>query len=995
LSAYSALAVGQTKAPRSALGAPTSPTAWYTAPMGRHFLISAALCSLACLACEDGSSLSALSPELAPLPDVIDFGQVYVGAEGEHSLVLKNTGAGSLLVQDVQVQGSGFEVGAFDGQVGPGNQGQASLRFVPRGPGRVEGQVAITVPVLSDVPFIVALVGEALAPISCDDSNPCTAEAFDPKRGECIRTELEGPCDDGSACTERDRCSAGECIGRAINCDDGVDCTQDLCDPQRGCVAVGDDSQCVDEDPCTIDRCGDSGCENPSAPDGHVCGDVVACQTAEICVLRQCITVSIPEGAPCDDGQTCTLDDQCTAGVCTGTGTTRAPIVRAKTTMVDNTISGTLLDSHIYVSTPVASAQRFKVMEVDGHFAAPVEAVPTLDGTAELHPVGDGIYARVRTSTAIERLVDVLDAQQPGQPVLLGTYRVGYDSDADATATSTGTRFYFCSAPSQSVASELTVMDFATPLQPSAPIRLGAAFCGARNGQRFTSGALWGLWRNDRAGGQASVDAYRLGATSIDRLISHSYVTDGVSSYGAIEHVATDGQTLILDLERPHTFLVFLLDPVRVQQWTVTLRGTQPLFLLALHGQTAYFGDADRLVAYGLSDPSQPQLLPDSIQFPNYVTPFVRVLDADDTRMLVQDSRGLRLFRRTAFGLADAFVVRGTGGLGQTTLQPSGLISASTRGVTLIAPASLPISYLPATPTSHLVVQTAPQLIDGPDGPAMLHSPLLVPGDQACSPFQWGCDRTQPTPIDYELGTTTLLPDGTATSTPTVVRMSSQPVAVAAIEGCIGAGFDDHTRASRYVVLDRCVSPDHIQIIGELPATVPAGEATVWTRTKIHDGGFASFLGRSFAVLFDYRVPVAPLVEAEEFLQPGASGGFLGSAFDGTHWVLTWLDDTGAPWLKVLQVGSGAPTETARAAILPAEGQPLRNVLGLRWPLLYVGAERGGASVLLVYDLDQAVPEVVHTVPLDSPAIGFVDGGDELYFVRADGLTVVEPACTP
>lgn len=959
--------------------------------MGRYLLLFVAL---GLVACEDGSSLSALSPELAPLPERIDFGRIYVGAEGLRPLTLNNTGSGALRITRVQVDGPGFVDGGYDEDIGPGNEGQVLLRFVPTVAGRFEGQVAITLPALSDVPFVVKLGAEALAPLSCDDNNSCTAESFDPVQGVCTRTEIEGACDDGSACTEDDRCSAGECIGRAIDCDDGVDCTQDLCDPQRGCVAVGDDSQCLDDDPCTIDRCGSSGCENPTAPDGHICGDVVACQTAEICVLRQCITVSIPEGAPCDDNETCTLGDQCTAGECTGTATQRAPVVRTKTTMVDLATSATLLDSHIYVATPVADKERFKVLELDGHVAAPIAAVRALEGTARLHSVGDGIFARIRTSTSIERLVDIVDATQPGRPSLLATYAIGFDSELDQTATSTGTLFYFCSAPTPSLASELTVIDLADPLQPGPPLRLGDAPCGARHDAEFATGAIWGGWSNDRAGRNASIDAYRLGPTSIEQIISHSFATDGVSSYGAIEHVVTDGHTLIIDLEHPQTFFVHLLGPTQAQLRVMTLRGTRPLLLLAMHDQTAYFGDADRIVAYRFSEPLQPQLLPDSILFPNYVTRFVQVLDVDETRMVLQDSRGLRLFRRSPFGLTDAFVVRGTGSLGQTTLQPSGLISSTTRGVTLIDPSSLPTTYLPATPTSTLIVQTAPQLIDGPDGPAMLHSPLLVSADQACSPFQWGCDRTQSTPLDYDLGTTAILLDGTATATLSVIALADGPHAVAAIEGCIGAGFDDQRNANRYVVLDRCISPNQVRVIGELPATVPATQATIWTRTKLHAGGYASFLGRSFAVLFDHRVPVAPVVAAEEFMQPGASGGFLGSAFDGNYWVLTWLDDTGAPWLKVMQVGPGA-SEMARTAIEPTDGRPLRNVLGLRWPLLYVGAEQNGASVLLVYDLDRPVPAVLHTVPLDSPAVGFVDGDDELYFVRADGLTVLEPACTP
>ena len=38
-------------------------------------------------------------------------------------------------------------------------------------------------------------------------------------------------CDDGSACTENDTCSAEACVGTDVNCDDGNGCTDDSCDP--------------------------------------------------------------------------------------------------------------------------------------------------------------------------------------------------------------------------------------------------------------------------------------------------------------------------------------------------------------------------------------------------------------------------------------------------------------------------------------------------------------------------------------------------------------------------------------------------------------------------------------------------------------------------------------------------------------------------------------------------------------------------------------------
>jgi hypothetical protein len=76
------------------------------------------------------------------------------------------------------------------------------------------------------------------APLSCDDGNPCTADACDAARG-CTHTPLA----DGTLCPAIDRCHgpaqclAGLCDpGPELQCNDGDFCTDDLCDPQQGCV---------------------------------------------------------------------------------------------------------------------------------------------------------------------------------------------------------------------------------------------------------------------------------------------------------------------------------------------------------------------------------------------------------------------------------------------------------------------------------------------------------------------------------------------------------------------------------------------------------------------------------------------------------------------------------------------------------------------------------------------------------------------------------------
>jgi hypothetical protein len=76
-------------------------------------------------------------------------------------------------------------------------------------------------------------------PASCDDCNPCTADAVDPVFGcdhvptqcddglvctddscnvatGCVHANNTAPCDDGNACTVGDTCEGGNCIGAAV-----------------------------------------------------------------------------------------------------------------------------------------------------------------------------------------------------------------------------------------------------------------------------------------------------------------------------------------------------------------------------------------------------------------------------------------------------------------------------------------------------------------------------------------------------------------------------------------------------------------------------------------------------------------------------------------------------------------------------------------------------------------------------------------------------------
>ncbi len=126
------------------------------------------------------------------------------------------------------------------------------------------------------------------------------------------------------------------------DCDDGIACTIDTCDPAvHGCVHTPDDTLCDDGARCTTDACDptagcshspipgccqiDADCRNTNACDGEE-----TCRTCDGCFLynwpccargpnggSKCVAgTPPPPGTPCSTGNLCTLDS-CEAAVCT------------------------------------------------------------------------------------------------------------------------------------------------------------------------------------------------------------------------------------------------------------------------------------------------------------------------------------------------------------------------------------------------------------------------------------------------------------------------------------------------------------------------------------------------------------------------------------------------------------------------------------------------------------------------------------------------------
>ncbi len=194
--------------------------------------------------------------------------------------------------------------------------------------------------------------------VATDDGVACTEDLCNEAEDDILHVAHDGWCPGGTLCAPMICDVAQGCIaGVGPDCDDGIECTTDGCDPATGCLSVPDDALCPAANECSPGICNPAtGCEaEPDAAlcdDGNPCtkescdlqagcahgyqpgafGEVVCCQAAGDCddeddcsaescggtMPFQCGYAASPDGTPCDDDDVCTTGDSCSAGYCTG-----------------------------------------------------------------------------------------------------------------------------------------------------------------------------------------------------------------------------------------------------------------------------------------------------------------------------------------------------------------------------------------------------------------------------------------------------------------------------------------------------------------------------------------------------------------------------------------------------------------------------------------------------------------------------------------------------
>ncbi len=149
-------------------------------------------------------------------------------------------------------------------------------------------------------------------PANCEDGNPCTASTCDPKGG-CVHSPLDGaPCNDNNACTSADVCKKGVCGGGQLACDDANPCTLDGCAAGGGCTHTAIVGACSDGSVCTTgEKCGPDGCKGGTV---QICNDGNPCTNDTCDPQKGCAYVA--NNGPCNDGKACTLNEVCQGGSC-------------------------------------------------------------------------------------------------------------------------------------------------------------------------------------------------------------------------------------------------------------------------------------------------------------------------------------------------------------------------------------------------------------------------------------------------------------------------------------------------------------------------------------------------------------------------------------------------------------------------------------------------------------------------------------------------------
>lgn len=876
----------------------------------------------ACASCES-ESLYDNPGVLEPRAAELDFGEVRIDRQEMSPLFLLNRGTGPVRLTRTAIDGpDAFTIArALDGVPG-GGEFSLDLLFTPRMLGTHTATLSIDTDSEERPSFSVLLRGFGVAPPIC---------------------EFDGtPCDDGSACTREDSCLGGACVGRAITCDDGVECTRDVCDPASGCTIIPDHTLCPDDDPCSLDQCTSDGCEHPGAPNGYPCGPVVACQTAHVCILEQCVEIDIPSDIP--------------------------PDVVAETQLVHSPRSGVFQGDILFAAGTLAGVDRNTVLRIDAraNLAAPIGAIDALDiqhatgardraSATDWAALGANRYARVHTSSTGAWFFELFDTGDP-RAVSIVARRPLTIPEGTLLFPAIGVsdqHVYFCAGV------ELASVDVRDPLNPGdATLIPGRGPCGPDRDQVVAHGPWWmNFTREDNAEG---FQLFRVDPLEVARLIDHQYAIDGVHRYGKILSIALDETRAVIDLENEQYFWVIDLENAPTTFGLLTLDLPAPARLLGVFEKIGYFESFGEIRAVDFTNRDSPAEL--DYQFSS-LPPAEdrRIFAASPEYLAITDALG-RVAILTREDDPTSIEIRAVGTLDRLTRGESGYIGYSRR---MMAHFSNGYLFAPAVETAPFTQQPQleqPVFIDGPDAAIGIFSPRSFDELQ-------GCIGASSCEVRRSFTSSSAIEVHTLHELPSIATFAEAwPGGPIDALGCTAviAGLE------QIQIADRCT----LELRGTLPLSIRLGGGG---RVVVHDDGIhATVMSDSTLVLIDL------LAMAE--LATLTINRLVDVDYERGKWLVTTRSSA-----NVYAIGAnGAVLEST----LPLPAESSARILGMRDQLVLIAGAELGRRVLIA-DVALIPAAVIHEVLLPTPPMDAVLEDGRAIIARIDGLSALAPICRP
>ena len=215
------------------------------------------------------------------------------------------------------------------------------------------------------------------------DDTVCATNTCSPATGQCAMVAVpDGAfCTDNNACTTKDACAKGSCVGIPENCSDGNVCTSDDCAPASGCTHSAVAGPCEDGNACTLgDLCSSGSCVSgapPSCTDGQLDGK----ETGIDCG-GQVGACGYPACKACGNGLGCDIAADCVSVVC-DLGTCATPtcgdfVQNQGETGID--CGGPCLVCPIVLAVTGGQVSFAASMPVGGSWSATSLGIPTVDG---------------------------------------------------------------------------------------------------------------------------------------------------------------------------------------------------------------------------------------------------------------------------------------------------------------------------------------------------------------------------------------------------------------------------------------------------------------------------------------------------------------------------------------------------------------------------------------------------------------------------------------